>query len=139
MIVIKCRQYHSISHFLDREFDFAINIEEYFQYHKPKTQVRIDRHNAVNEKILSVYETCKNRAMLNNEVEEIRTQLIDFAISVTENELCLQWAINVILKIDTYDVRDFLMKLQQIRMFLNQGITIDEILLLRGTPIEPQS
>jgi hypothetical protein len=137
MIVINKKQYHSIAHFLDKKFDFAVDIEEYFGYHPPRTQGRIDKHNAVNEAVLRAYQACKNRAMLSDEIEEIKTQLIDFAISVTENELCLQWAINNALKIDTYDDKDFLMKLQQIRMFLNQGITIDEIILHRAAQIEP--
>jgi hypothetical protein len=67
------------------------HLEEYFKYHPPKTQERIDKHDLVNKKCLELFQII-NKTVENEEIVK----------------LCFY-------------------SLQQLRMFANQGITIDEL------------
>jgi hypothetical protein len=50
--------------------------------------------------------------------------LQQFAFAICDDFLCIQWALRSIERM-TNNPETMLMKLQQYRMFLNQGVTID--------------
>ncbi len=112
-----------------------LSIEEYFKYHPPTTPERIALHDRVNRDTLEI---CKAFIASKNDVEAlaIRDAAILLADEVCLDLSCNDWAkgsIKEALKIAaSYLNKDvkaeaILMHVQQFRMFLNQGITVDEL------------
>jgi hypothetical protein len=120
-------------------------IEEYFKYHPPTTPERIALHERVNQKSLEI---CKMFIAAKNITEILATR--DAAKLLAEDVCgdlaCLDWARDTIddaaksasVSLDPIDWQEhreisILMHVQQFRMFLNQGITIDSLTQL--TPV----
>lgn len=112
-------------------------IEEYFKYHPPTTPERIALHERVNQESLTI---CQGFISSENAVEIFANR--DAAILLIENvccdRICADWAKKAIenaaraASIDPTNRNEdrstsILMHVQQFRMFLNQGITVDEL------------
>lgn len=110
-------------------------IEEYFRYHPPTTPERIALHDRVNRETLEI---CKAFIESKNDVEVlgIRDAAMLLANKVCLDKTCNDWAEGAIEKASkiaaSYLNKDIkteaiLMHVQQFRMFLNQGITVDQL------------
>ncbi len=122
-------------------------IEEYFRYHPPTTPERMALHDRVNRDSLEIckaFEAAKNEA----EVLAIRDAAILLAEEVCLDKTCLDWATDAIVDAACSAFADsncrenrstsILMHVQQFRMFLNQGITIDELKRQDLSPVLPE-
>ncbi len=120
---------------ITKTMTLELPIEEYFKYHPPTTPKRIALHERVNRESLEI---CK--ALIEEEQHCtwlcFRDAAILLAIDVCHDETCLTWAKSAIERtigaysISNIDTRStaILMNIQQFRMFLNQGITVVDIL-----------
>lgn len=108
----------------------ALPLVEYFKYHPPLTEERRQKHSRVNEESLSV---CKELMATSNpeKIEACYKQMLALIAAVCEDELCAGWANNAISRAAQSalieEPTDVLMYIQQARMFMNQGITVDEL------------
>lgn len=131
-------------------------IEEYFKYHPPTTPERIALHDRVNRESLEICKALINADAIfsDKEVDRICDRAIKLASETCWDEECVTWAIKSIDKarqvaiiIPPEETReaDILMHVQQFRMFLNQGITVDELRQqqlakdMAAVPQEPES
>ncbi len=112
-------------------------LEEYFKYHPPTTPERIALHERVNRDSLEI---CRAFIAATNTVEilAIRDAAILLADEVCHDGTCLDWAkeaIQTAVRCASIDpigrqghrTTSILMHVQQFRMFLNQGVTVDEL------------
>lgn len=105
-------------------------IEEYFRYHPPETEERKARHSVVNEGSLQYCQVLLTWPR-GEDLESTRKAMENIAILVCKDMTCFKWAMDAIAR--AYhsscqkDATGVLMNVQQARMFLNQGITIDEL------------
>ncbi|WP_310410554.1 hypothetical protein [Chamaesiphon sp. OTE_8_metabat_110] len=109
-------------------------IEEYFKYHPPTTPERIALHDRANLESLTI---CKSfvESQDYNEWLVFRDAAILLAQDVCQDKTCLDWAKSAVVKaLSAYSIANtdsrstaILMHIQQFRMFLNQGITVDEL------------
>ena len=115
-------------------------IEEYFRYHPPLTPERVAKHDAVNQKTLEV---CKDLILSSSKsLQEIFNDLESLIEDSCSDPVCKSWAHQQLqpfetLMHNTYSQADpmaVIMHCQQIRMFLNQGITIDEMKVKKLNP-----
>ena len=109
----------------------GIELAEYFKYHPPLTQERKDAHERVNRLCLTA---CEDFFGANSvgDVQQIYSAFHEEIVGVTKNKLCQKWILNTLeqLLISASLKRSdesIMMNIQQIRMFANQGITIDEL------------
>jgi hypothetical protein len=109
-----------------------IPIEEYFRYHPPTTEERKAKHNEVNDICLKVARDLTQPFLSCAEVGAGMDKLIALT-QLIKDETCLKWAnwsidsLWVVVKNRGGDTESVIMRIQQVRMFLNQGITIDEL------------
>jgi hypothetical protein len=112
-------------------------IEEYFKYHPPTTPERIALHDRVNRESLEI---CKAFIESKNDIEwlAIRGAAMLLADEVCHDKTCNDWAKSAIEEASkiaaSYLNKDIkaeaiLMHIQQFRIFLNQGIVVDELKL----------
>ena len=108
----------------------GIPVSEYFRYHPPVTEARKQKHETANTACLKLF----NELYKTSDLEEIRRQLRVFTALMTnlvDNHTCRNWAIKSLEAAGNaatnQDQEAVLMHIQQIRMFINQGITIDEL------------
>jgi hypothetical protein len=106
-------------------------IEEYFRYHPPTTPERQQKHALVNDASLQYCQALLEWPHGENLIASITT-IQDAAKSVCTDETCLRWAMSAIDRAwrssGEGDDVGVLMHVQQARMFLNQGVTIDELI-----------
>jgi hypothetical protein len=121
------------------------NLEDYFKYHPPTTEERRVAHNQVNASALRL---CTMLWILVEEMpkdadHELTVQYLQNSVSVLNNEVetivstfsdetAKKWAKHAatILRrdgIEAMDKESILMGVQQIRMFANQGVTMDSL------------
>lgn len=107
-----------------------IPVEEYFKYHPPKTEERIRKHSIANELMLNAFLKL-SEPLTEIEAGEFYISLTDTIFNLVSDINCLAWCVdsieNAFAFVDRYDMTSTLMYIQQARMFLNQGITIDEL------------
>jgi len=122
-------------------------IQEYFKYHPPTTEERKRLHNSANELTLKlcldldrVYGDAANgyEPIPRNELDEMSDQLTLSFTGLTSDQDCLNWASHsldtmfISLNSQGFGSTEILMYCEQIRMFLNQGITIDDVVVQRS-------
>lgn len=107
-----------------------VNLVDYFQYHPPKTEARRIAHNSVNHLCLMA---CQSLFATNDTaiVHQICNDLSDRLFEITQEPVCLKWIKESLDRIkDTLiccDEESTLMLIQQVRMFANQAVTLDEL------------
>ena len=107
-----------------------VNLVDYFQYHPPKTEARKISHDSVNHLCLmacqSLFATSDTAI-----VHQICNDLSDRLFEITQEPVCLKWIKESLDRIkDTLiccDEESTLMLIQQVRMFANQAVTLDEL------------
>jgi hypothetical protein len=124
-------------------------LEEYFRYHPPQTAERKAAHNIINSATL---ELC--RQLIESDTTHgdsaIQCGIIDnyHLTEICQDEECNLWISDAINRLKIYlrgrqafneqclsnkqSASEVLKYIQQIRMFLNQGVTLDELRLLSG-------
>jgi hypothetical protein len=125
----------------------SLPIEKYFRYHPPNTPERKALHDRVNQESLelakALIEISGQAAQSDKPTkwqdyesawDEQTTKARALALAVCKDSTCRAWANTAIEMITEYsnDPQGIMMCVQQMRMFLNQGITIDELVLLAG-------
>lgn len=109
-----------------------IPLEEYFRYHPPTTEERKAKHNQVNDTCLKVARDLTQPFLSCAEVGVGMDKLIALT-QLIKDETCLKWvnwsiqSVWAVVKDGGGDTEGVVMHIQQVRMFLNQGITIDEL------------
>ena len=109
-----------------------VNLVDYFQYHPPRTDARRIAHDSVNYLCLMA---CQSLFATNDPaiVRQICNELSDRLFEITQEPVCLKWMKASLDRIkDTLiccDEESTLMLIQQIRMFANQAVTLDELRL----------
>lgn len=109
-----------------------IPLEEYFRYHPPTTEERKAKHNEVNDTCLEVAKALTQPFLSYAEIHAGIGKLKALA-QIVKDETCLKWAnwsiqsVWAVVKDGDGDTEGVVMHIQQVRMFLNQGITIDEL------------
>ena len=109
-----------------------VNLADYFQYHPPKTDARRIAHDSVNYLCLMA---CQSLFATNDPaiVRQICNELSDRLFEITQEPVCLKWIKASLDRIkDTLiccDEESTLMLIQQVRMFANQAVTLDELRL----------
>ena len=112
-------------------------LEEFFTYHPPVSQERKDAHKLVGELCLNA---CLDfsRSGSEGESERIYSDFRDRLMTMTRDVTCQKWMLksfdDLLLAVRDGSIEGVLMHAQQLRMFANQGITIDE----RSTINEPK-
>jgi hypothetical protein len=116
---------------------FNLPIEEYFRYHPPNTIERKTKHEQVNNITLEIAKQLIDlpRGTKIGEIERICDELRKFVRSICADSTCQKWANKAIIEASMgarmrNDER-ILMNIQQCRMFLNQGIVVDELLSMK--------
>ncbi len=108
----------------------GIPIGEYFRYHPPQTEVRKVKHQRVNDECLEVAKALTQPFLSDLEINRGVAQLRALTQNVFD-ALCVKWATTSIDFVQAAaksgDEESIIMHIQQVRMFLNQGITIDEL------------
>lgn len=115
-------------------------IEEYFRYHPPTTPERIALHDRVNKEMLKLCHALICCTPMDKEqIAKLYQQADQFSAKVCKDATCLKWARNGLQYLSIAALTDsndrdeaILMRVQQIRMFLNQGITVDELVKNQG-------
>ena len=106
-------------------------IEEYFCYHPPETQERKAKHDQVNDICLKVARKLTQPFLNNKEIAE-GVDMLQALTQTVSDAICIKWATNSIEWAQRFaalgEEEGVLMSIQQCRMFLNQGITIDELI-----------
>ena len=121
------------------------DLEEYFKYHPPATPERVALHSRTNEMAL---ECCKELFLaIDYEDESLdagllemnRIQMTSSAVAklliemdaLAQDRVCVTWARHALHSAEVYACGQYkegvLMAIQQCRMFLNQGITMDSL------------
>ena len=104
-------------------------IEEFFTYRAPTTQERKDAHKLVGQMCLDV---CIELLGSDDEGdnERIYSGFRDRLTAMTKNSICQKWMTksfdDLLLAVRARSEECILMNVQQLRMFVNQGITMDE-------------
>lgn len=125
--------------------NLKFELEDYFKYHPPATPERVAQHSRVNKMTL---ECCKklflaidysddsldsslvamNRRCLS---QEAITEVLAVIDTIVRDSTCSTWAKNALYSADLYTCGQYkegvLMAMQQCRMFLNQGVTMDSL------------
>lgn len=107
-----------------------VNLVDYFQYHPPKTKARKISHDSINHLCLMA---CQSLFATNDTtiVDRICNELSDRLFEITQEPICLKWIKASLDKIkDTLiycNEESTLMLIQQVRMFANQAVTLDEL------------
>ena len=120
-------------------------IEEYFRYHPPTTPERIALHERVNRESLEICNALISADAIfsNKEIDRICDQAIKLASETCWDDECVTWAVKSIDKAREVAIicppeetreADILMPVQQFRMFLNQGIRVDELKQRQSSP-----
>ena len=123
--------FESLADFLKCEFTFRSPVVEYFCYHPPDEK-RTLKHEQINKMAKQSYWLLVKSLEDSDSYECWRTRvsIIDdlnkFAFEICDDLLCIQWALRSINNVAT-NSETTLMYMQQYRMFLNQGVTIDSI------------
>lgn len=110
-------------------------IEEYFRYHPPETEERKAKHATVNDMTLQY---CQGLLAWprGGDLEFCRASIENVVQITCKDEVCAKWAMDAIARAyhcsTQKDEEGVLMNVQQARMFLNQGITIDELVAKQG-------
>ncbi len=111
----------------------GIPVEEYFRYHPTQTEERRRKHETANTACLQLFRNLSRNA----DPAIVRDLLRDFNAMIShlvDDHLCRNWAIKSLESAGqsaiSQDVEGVLMHVQQVRMFVNQGITVDELKLL---------
>jgi hypothetical protein len=121
----------SLSRFLNQDFATRAPVAECFCYHPPG-ESRKKKHEQINQLAKQSYDRLLKNC---EEISDchywcgqalILDDLQRFAFEVCDDLLCIQWALRSIENM-TNKPETMLMKLQQYRMFLNQGVTIDSL------------
>lgn len=113
-------------------------IEEYFKYHPPTTPERIALHDRVNRESLEI---CKDLIALDpircgsDDILKIKDRADKLIVEICVDSSCNNWAFDAIAQAQQAAIlatrvgrsTTILMHVQQFRMFLNQGITVDEL------------
>jgi hypothetical protein len=114
-------------------FFYGIPFDDYFRYHPPTTSERKRKHDAANALSRSA---CFNvwAAIDESDMESALDEVQDFGRAICGlfvNSLCLKWAdMSLEALVEATANRDkeaVLQLVQQIRMFANQGITLDSL------------
>ncbi len=125
-------------------------IEEYFKYHPPTTPERIALHDRlggalrvrVNQESLEI---CQSLIQIDpsdsDRIQAIHEQAIKLIEAVCQDDLAAEWATISLCDAKrtasqsripiSFREESILMCIQQFRMFLNQGITVDEVRKVR--------
>jgi hypothetical protein len=119
---------------LEEVMTLQLPIDEYFKYHPPTTPERIALHDRVNRESLEICKSFIDSQDFNHWLA-FRDAAILLAQDVCQDKTCHAWAKSAIVKaLGTYSIANIdarstaiLMYIQQFRMFLNQGITVDEL------------
>jgi hypothetical protein len=110
------------------------SLETYFQYHPPTTQKRKDLHERVNKESLRMFKVLIDSAGNSVDLKFLYSFWRVFVEDICSDPTCQNWAKDSLdrawraaieMPID-YEEKIF-MHIQQVRMFLNQGVTIQEI------------
>lgn len=107
-----------------------IPLEEYFRYHPPTTEERKAKHNEVNDICLKVARKLTQPFLSHKEIAD-GVDMLQALTQLVSDAVCLKWATNSIEWVQRFaalgEEESVVMSIQQCRMFLNQGITIDEL------------
>ena len=105
-------------------------IEEYFRYHPPETEERKAKHDRVNEICLKVARKLTQPSLSNEEIAE-GVDMLQVLTQIVSNAICIKWAASSIVRAQEFAVlgeeENVVMAIQQCKMSLNQGITLDEL------------
>ena len=125
--------------------NLKFELEEYFKYHPPTTSDRIALHSRINKMAL---ECCKELfeaidgkeeypdfkvAEMNRrcQSQDAITKVLAEIDSIVQDQTCATWAKNALHSAEVYACGRYkegvLMAVQQCRMFLNQGVTMDSL------------
>lgn len=109
----------------------GLPVSEYFKYHPPQTEERKAKHEKANKSSLELFYGLSN-AVTVEQVQALQLIFAQFSIDqLIENELCRTWAKASLDRAGesaiARDTEGILMHVQQVRMFINQGITVDEL------------
>lgn len=126
-------------------------LEEYFRYHPPTTPERVALHARVNTMALECCKELFEAIDYNGEPSDLdpkrveshrKVRRIGLAVSavtkalieieeITQDQTCITWARNALHSAEVYACGQYkegvLMAVQQCRMFLNQGVTMDSL------------
>lgn len=115
-------------------FENGIEIEEYFRYHPISSEARRAKHEQVNTATLKAATALVGDCTL----PQISEQIAELRWLVTDSckdLVCQKWAFNSISCLYNAalsgDREAVVMTIQQVRMFLNQGIVVDELVAER--------
>lgn len=118
----------------------GIELEEYFRHHPPQTEERRLKHDRVNAAMLEYCQSLlewRDGATPRSDLEWYRSKVAYDIKDICQDGVCLGWAEDAMSKAYhaciAKQTEAVLMHVQQARMFLNQGIMIDE-LRNRNTP-----
>ena len=109
-----------------------VNLVDYFEYHPPRTEARKIAHTSVNHLCLMA---CQSLFATTDEaiVHQLCDELSNALLEITQEPICFKWIKASIDRIkDTLiccDEESTLMLIQQVRMFANQAVTLDELRL----------
>jgi hypothetical protein len=118
----------------------ADRIREYFQYHPVVSEARKAKHELVNQVTMELaiglmVVTAPRLTAIQILVDAAESKLE----GVCQDEMALRWATkansDAIYAASRGDHEGVLMHVQQMRMFLNQGITVDAV--FRNEPFNP--
>lgn len=111
-------------------------LQEYFKYHPPVTEERVVLHSKVNKMTLECceelflaidYKAASRQALAQGAVAKALSE-ID---AIVQDPTCAAWARNALHSAEVYACGCYkegvLMAVQQCRMFLNQGVTMDSL------------
>ena len=108
-------------------------IEEYFRYHPPATEERKANHDCVNQFALDMAIALIQADFTLEAVAAWIRSARDLVDQICRDAICQKWALHAVDGIWSAalatDSEAIVMFIQQYRMFLNQGITIDELML----------
>ena len=125
--------------------NLKFELEDYFKYHPPVTPERVEQHSRVNkmtleccQKLFSAIDysddsldsrlVAMNRRCLS---QEAITEILAVIDTIVRDSTCSTWAKNALYSADLYTCGQYkegvLMAIQQCRMFLNQGVTMDSL------------
>ncbi len=110
-------------------------IEEYFRYHPPTTEERKAKHDRVNAFSLEMAIALTAPGVQLEDLSVWIEKARDFLTEICEDFTCRKWARHATDAIYGASLKDdyesVMMFTQQYRMFLNQGVTIDDLLAKR--------
>jgi hypothetical protein len=128
-MIICDTEYASIEQFLEANLTLKIeDLDDFFRYHPSQTDARKELHELINK---STTDTAKQLICLIGHSREkfywerIINNAISNALECCQQPICLQYAIAALRAIDKNQT-SILMGMQQYKMFLNQGITLDK-------------